>query len=63
MKSSIYVFLQKKWLSEERNTGDAVFMDSHRQAIHDAMIDALGGDRLFDQKTLEQVYADIVIPE
>ena len=60
VKSSIYMFLQKKWLSEDGNISDAVFMDSNRQGIQDAMVGALGGDRLFDQKTLEQVYTRIV---
>jgi hypothetical protein len=38
-------------------------MDSNRQAIQDAMVGALGGDRLFDQKTLEQVYTKIATTE
>ena len=63
VKSSIYMFLQKKWLSEDGHSSDAVFMDRRRQAIHDAMIDALDGDRLFDQKTLEHVYSEIATSE
>ena len=58
MKTSIYAFLTVKWLEEDDHGLNSVFMDKEHQATYDAMVDALGSDSLYDQKTLEQLYSE-----
>jgi len=59
MKTSIYAFLTVKWLDEDFDGLNAVFMDSQHQATYDAMVDALGSDSMYDQKALERAYSEV----
>ncbi|MEA1889436.1 MAG: hypothetical protein U9N50_06600 [Pseudomonadota bacterium] len=59
MKISIYAFLTERWLEEDVDGLQSVFMDSQHQATYDAMVDSLGRDSMYDQKALEQVYSEI----
>ena len=59
MKTSIYAFLTEKWLEEDDDGLESVFMDSDHQATYDAMVEALGRDSINSQKTLEQLYSEI----
>ena len=56
MKTSIYTFLNEKWQEENEQGIYMVFMDDRRQAINNAMVDALGGDAMYDKETLERLF-------
>ena len=59
MKTSIYAFLTEKWLEENTDGLKSVFMDRKNQATYEAMVENLGSDSMYEQKTLEKLYSEI----
>jgi hypothetical protein len=59
MKTSIYSFLTVKWLEEDVDGVKSVFMDSQNKATYEAMVQTLGRDSMYDQKTLEKLYSEM----
>ena len=59
MKTSIYAFLTVKWLEEDVDGLQSVFMDIQHQATYDAMVDTLGSDSMYEEKALEWLHSEI----